>query len=70
MKINFIDEYGTRKPFYYFLTPSYWTGKQSKTDTKEFKEKMYTNKKDEEYPLPPPMMTIQVKRATAQDEAK
>ncbi len=25
----FVDEYGTRKPVYYFLTPSYWTGKHA-----------------------------------------
>lgn len=31
------DEYGTRRPPYYFLTPSYWSGKSRRTSKKSKK---------------------------------
>eukprot|EP01114_Cavostelium_apophysatum_P020991 TRINITY_DN7191_c0_g1_i5.p1 TRINITY_DN7191_c0_g1~~TRINITY_DN7191_c0_g1_i5.p1 ORF type:complete len:1762 (+),score=405.22 TRINITY_DN7191_c0_g1_i5:86-5371(+) len=42
------SEYGTRKKFYYFLTPSYWTGKQATISYGEdIKRKRYTTENDQ-----------------------
>jgi ABC-type uncharacterized transport system ATPase subunit len=39
-----LDEYGTKRPFYYFLTPSYWTGKKT-ADNKDT-HKLVTTEED------------------------